>query len=166
MSPITGDAAIGRTTFWTTPCHLTVLAAPMAAPISPPMRAWVDEDGRPSHQVSKFQLIAPIRAEKMITRPWVPDGLEMIPLPTVLATLVETSAPTILSPAAIPSAVRGRRALVVIDVATALAASWKPLVKSKPSATTMKRTRPARRIRQYCHLRVLRKGPGLRGVEP
>src|SRR6266567_7617044 len=104
MSPITGDAAIGTTTFCKIPCHFTVLAAAMAAPISPPISAWVDDDGKPSDQVSKFQLIAPIRAEKMITRPWVPAGLEMIPFPTVAATLVDTSAPTMLRPAAIPSA--------------------------------------------------------------
>ena len=48
--------------------------------------------------------------------------------------------------AAIARAVSGRSALVVIETATAFAASWKPFVKSKPSATMMRTTRPTVRI--------------------
>ena len=92
------------------PFHFTVVADATAAPTSPPMSACVDDDGRPSHQVSRFQMIPPIRAEKTITRPCVPAGVEMMPLPTVAATFVETSAPTTLSPAAMPSAVNGPQA--------------------------------------------------------
>ena len=45
-------------------------------------------------------------------------------------------APTKLRIAAIPTATRGGSAPVAIVVAIALAVSWKPLVKSKASATT------------------------------
>src|SRR4051794_23774248 len=107
------------------------------------MSAWVDDEGSPSHQVIRFHKMAPISAENTITRPWLPEPAEMIPWPTVAATLVEISAPTTLNPAAITRAVPGRIALVAIDAATAFAASWNPLVKSNPSATTMKRIRPA-----------------------
>src|SRR6185437_4432149 len=60
----------------------------------------------------------------------------MMPPPTVLATLVEISAPITFMIAASPSASRGVSALVETEVAIALAESWNPLVKSKPSATT------------------------------
>ncbi len=33
------------------------------APISPPMRAWEELLGRPSHQVMRFQMIAPLSAQ-------------------------------------------------------------------------------------------------------
>jgi hypothetical protein len=47
------------------------------------------------------------------------------------ATLIETNAPTRFSTAAISTATRGLSAPVAIEVATALAGSWKPLVKPK-----------------------------------
>jgi hypothetical protein len=43
--------------------------------------------------------------------------------------------------AARPTATRGRSAPVAIEVAIALAVSWKPLVKSKASAATTTMTR-------------------------
>ena len=46
-----------------------------------------------------------------------------MPLASVVATLVETNAPTMLRIAAAPSAMFGGTARVEIDVATALAAS-------------------------------------------
>ena len=60
----------------------------------------------------------------------------MIPLPTVLATAVVTNAPARFATAAISTANRGESARVETEVATALAVSWKPFVKSKPSATS------------------------------
>ena len=60
----------------------------------------------------------------------------MIPLPTVFATAVVTKAPARFATDAIATASRGESARVETEVATALAVSWKPLVKSKPSATT------------------------------
>jgi hypothetical protein len=52
----------------------------------------------------------------------------MIPAPTVLATLVESSAPTRFITAASASAARGVSALVETATAMEFAASWKPLV--------------------------------------
>ena len=60
-----------------------------------------------------------------------------MPLPTVAATFWLMNAPAMLSRAAMPRATRGDRARVEIEVAMALAESWKPLVKSKPRATAM-----------------------------
>ena len=61
----------------------------------------------------------------------------------VAATASDRKAPTKFSAAAIVTATRGGSARVEIDVATALAVSWKPLVKSNASAvaTTIQRTR-------------------------
>ena len=52
------------------------------------------------------------------------------PLPTVFATAVVTKAPTRFATDAIATASRGGSARVEIEVATAFAVSWKPLVKS------------------------------------
>ncbi len=56
--------------------------------------------------------------------------------PIVRATFVVTSAPAKFIAAASVTAARGERARVETEVATAFAVSWKPLVKSKNSATT------------------------------
>ena len=61
----------------------------------------------------------------------------MMPPEMVLATSVERKAPIRLSVPAAITAVLGLRAPVAIDVAMALAVSWKPLVKSKISAVAM-----------------------------
>ena len=92
------------------------------------MSACEDDGGSPKYQVIMFQVIAPISAAKTISRPLPPVGVSMIPEPTVLATFVEISAPTMFIIAASANAVRGVKALVDTDVAIALAASWKPLV--------------------------------------
>ncbi len=54
--------------------------------------------------------------------------MSTIPWSTVVATLVETRAPTKLRIAAIRAATRGGIARVETAVAIALAVSWKPLV--------------------------------------
>ena len=72
-------------------------------------------------------MIAPSRPAITITRPWVPDGGEIVSL-TVWATFWPRKAPTKFMIAAIPRATRGVSARVEIDVAMALAASWNPLV--------------------------------------
>src|SRR5580765_1899714 len=123
-----GDRTIGMMTLSMMPCHLTVAPAASAAPPSPPMRAWLEEDGRPNHQVSRFQAMAPMRAPAQMTSPEVPCGAVMMPLPTVAATLVPANAPNRLAAAAMTSAMRGVSARVDTDVAMALAESWKPLV--------------------------------------
>ena len=65
-----------------------------------------------------------------------------MPVAIVAATDSERNAPTKLRIAAIVTATRGAIARVEIDVATAFAVSWKPLVKSNASAvaTTIQRT--------------------------
>ena len=60
---------------------------------------------------------------------------------TVSATSTERNAPTRLRIAESTTAAFGLRAPVAMDVAIALAVSWKPLVKSKSSATAMTRIR-------------------------
>jgi hypothetical protein len=64
-------------------------------------------------------------------------------LPIVVATAVVTNAPARFAIDAISTAIRGVSARVETDVATALAVSWKPLVKSNPSATRTVMTRSA-----------------------
>src|SRR3954447_22158010 len=64
-----------------------------------------------------------------------------MPEAIVAATSIDRNAPTKLSPAAMVTATRGAMARVEIEVATALAVSWKPFVKSNASAvpTTIQR---------------------------
>ncbi len=59
------------------------------------------------------------------------------------ATAVDTNAPAKLASEAISTAIRGGSARVDTVVATALAVSWKPLVKSKASAIAMTATSTA-----------------------
>lgn len=54
------------------------------APISPPISAWLDDEGMPNRQVMMFQTIAPISAPKINCGSMI--CASMIPLPTVLAT--------------------------------------------------------------------------------
>src|SRR3954469_11303273 len=106
------------------------------------MRACEDDEGSPKYHVTRFQTIAPATAANTTTRPCDVSGASMM-LPTVLATLTDTSDPARLNTAARASAARGVRARVDTDVAMALAASWNPLVKSNPNAKTMRMTRPS-----------------------
>src|SRR5215210_170173 len=57
-----------------------------------------------------------------------------MPLAIVAATEIDRNAPTKFSAAASVTATRGAIARVEIEVATALAVSWKPFVKSNASA--------------------------------
>src|SRR5665647_1679817 len=123
MSPITGESTIGMTILFITPLQSTVAPAASDAPTIPPNRACDDEDGRPFHQVSRFHDVAPTRAEPTMSRPMVPDGGSMMPLPTVLAILLPMKAPKRLHTAAITRAIRGVSARVETEVAIALAAS-------------------------------------------
>src|SRR3954447_22122073 len=132
----------GTTTFSTMPAPSTAggPAATNAAPTIPPMRACEEEAGRPKYHVARFQAIAPMRPANTI------DGVIRsaltIPVAIVAATWSERNAPTKLRIEARPTASRGGIARVEIEVATAWAGSWKPLVKSKARAvpTTIQRT--------------------------
>src|SRR3954452_24315023 len=126
-NPTTGETTIGMTTFLTIVSQCTVVPDASAAPTNPPMRACEDDDGNPKYHVTRFQAIAPATAANTTTSPCDVSGASMM-LPTVLATLTDTSDPARLKTAASARAARGVSALVDTDVAIALAASWKPLV--------------------------------------
>src|SRR5512133_250080 len=120
------------------------------APIIPPASACDEEEGSPQTQVSRFQTMAPIRAAKTTVRTsGVPPALSCskwtMPLPMVAATL--SSAPHStgmaemkLKKAAQATATSGDSTRVETTVAIEFAASWKPLMKSKASATRMRAT--------------------------
>jgi hypothetical protein len=109
-------------------------AVASTAPMSPPNMACDDDDGMPTSQVARFHRIAPTSPASTISG--VTSLSSTMPDEMVLATSVDSRAPTRLSTAAMATAVLGRSAPVATDVAIAFAASWKPLVKSKMSATT------------------------------
>src|SRR2546425_11955034 len=87
-----------------------------------------------------FQTMAP-RSPARITH-WSTTLVSTTPLPTVVATWTpKPNAATKLKNAAHTTAWSGVRTRVETTVAIELAASWKPLMKSKTSATaTMKTT--------------------------
>jgi len=124
--PSSGDTTMKMTVF----CRLgpsTTLQPALAtpAPITPPIRAWDDEVGSPSHQVVRFHAIAPISPANT-TASLTAVG-SMI-LPTVLATCVRKTRKAMkLKKAAQTTASLGFSTLVETTVAIELAASWKPL---------------------------------------
>ena len=99
----------------------SLAAEAKAAPQSPPISAWLELDGSPSHHVSRFQTIAASSAASSVvaetkcvsTRSW----------PIVLATAVPLSAPSKLKTVDRTMACRGVSTLVEIVVAMALAVS-------------------------------------------
>src|SRR5215210_5408605 len=108
------------------------------APTIPPISACDELDGSPKYQVVRFQAIAPTSPANTISSV-IASGFTTS-FATVAATSRDTNAPTKFSSAAYPTASRGAMARVEIEVATTLAVSWKPFVKSKASAvptTTM-----------------------------
>src|SRR5690242_13169249 len=113
-------------------------AAIQVAPIRPPNNACDEELGRPRYQVSRFHKMAPTRPPKMIGTVILVSSTR--PLEMVLATSVETNAPTRFRTADKPTATFGLSAPVAIDVAIALAVSWKPFVKSNTRAVTITTT--------------------------
>src|SRR4051812_25010352 len=146
--PATVKASIGAITAGTTtlpsspsPSIADAPCAMKAAPTTPPIRACEELDGSPKYQVRRFHPIAPISPAKTIVMVIAPEST--MPFAIVAATACEMKAPTKLRIAAMPTAVRGGSARVEIDVATTLAVSWKPFVKSNASAepTTMTRIR-------------------------
>ena len=136
-----GENSAGKITLLSSPLTLTscALLATIVAPITPPISAWLELGGIVRYQVIRFHVIAPISAANTSDRPAVPASTCALtmPLAIVAATLIEMNAPTRLSTADIATATRGFSAPVAIAVATALAVSWKPLVKSKPIAVTI-----------------------------
>src|SRR5918999_5406981 len=137
-----GATSAGTTTLSTIPEPNTAWgpSATNAEPTTPPISACDDDEGRPKYHVARFQAIAPTSPANTIAG--VISSASTIPEATVAATSSDRNAPTKFSTAARPAATRGFSARVEIDVATALAVSWKPLVKSNASAvaTTITRT--------------------------
>ena len=85
------------------------------------MSACEELDGKPSHHVIRFHVIAPKSAARTVLS--VARPVSMIPFPTVAATAVVTNAPARLATDATRTAIRGVSARVETEVATALAVS-------------------------------------------
>src|SRR5947208_5634522 len=141
-NPISGEStmktAILRMPSATNP---STPSAGSVAPMRPPASACDEEEGRPHHQVRRFQRMAPTSAAKMtVSTIAVPCDLSIsnwiTPLPMVLATFTPPpNAAMKLKKAAQATARFGDSTRVDTTVAIELAASWKPLMKSKMSAT-------------------------------
>ncbi len=103
----------------------TVTPDAMPTPVSPPMRACVEDDGRPSHHVMRFHVIAPISPDRTMISASSELTLPMLMMSSaiVVATWVPRSAPTRLKTAAMMRATLGVSARVETEVAIALAAS-------------------------------------------
>src|SRR5690606_31655623 len=110
-------------------------AAASAAPIRPPISACDEDDGRPSHQVIRFQTMPPTSAHRINWAPTSTTPMSISPDAMVLATAVPTSAPTRFMLAASATAWAGDSTLVATTVAIELAVSWNPLMYSNTSAT-------------------------------
>jgi len=68
--PMMGEANIGMTTWLMMPHQYTTVPLMRPAPTMPPMRACEEDEGSPNHQVIRFQMQAPSRAARMMTRPF------------------------------------------------------------------------------------------------
>src|SRR5439155_18188922 len=134
---MSGESTMKITVF-VTPATMMVPGPPAAtaAPTKPPIRACEEEVGSPSHQVRKFHATAASSAAS--TTDSVTAAGSTVPLAMVRATCTpNTAKATKLKNAAHVTAQRGGSTRVLTTVATELAASWKPLLKSKASATAM-----------------------------
>ena len=109
-------------------------SAGSVAPMSPPASACEEDEGRPHHQVSRFQRMAPSREAKItLSTIEVPCDFNrskwMTPLPMVFATFTPPpNAAMKLKNAAQPTAIAGESTRVETTVAMEFAASWKPLL--------------------------------------
>jgi hypothetical protein len=126
LMPSSGDTTMKITVLEKLAVFTTLQPAlAMPAPTTPPMSACDEEVGRPSHQVVRFQAMAPTRPPNT-TASLTTFGSMMVP--TVLATWVlKTRKAMKLKNAAQTTASRGLSTLVETTVAIELAASWNPL---------------------------------------
>src|ERR1041385_4122674 len=110
----------------------------MPAPDSPPINACELDDGSPSHHVNRFHRIAAIRPH-ITTYVYAGSiGWTWTMFAIVFATPVwKMNSATKLNVAAHSTAIRGDSTRVDTTVAIEFAASWKPLMMSKISATEM-----------------------------
>src|SRR5688572_1893257 len=133
-NPTSGDVTIGNTTFGhrpmaapfaSSPCQINTDQlppdVPIAAPHKPPIRAWLELDGNPSHQVKRFQMIAATNAQRTVV---IVAALgSTSPELMVFATAVPNSAPIRFQNAAQTTATRGVSTFVETTVAMAFAVS-------------------------------------------
>ena len=136
---MSGESTMKITVF-VTPATMMVPGPPAAtaAPTKPPIRACEEEVGSPSHQVRKFHATAATSAASTTTG--VTAAGSTVPLAMVRATCTpNTPKATKLKNAAHATARRGVSTRVLTTVATELAASWMPLVKSKARASAVSR---------------------------
>src|SRR5689334_19586502 len=110
----------------------------MPAPDSPPISACELDDGSPHNHVSMFHRIAP-RSPHITIHTNAGSATRIC---TVLAIVLatpwwNTNSAMKLNSAAHTTAVRGDSTRVETIVAIELAASWKPLMMSNTSATTI-----------------------------
>src|SRR5690606_11723166 len=148
--PAMGELIIGTSTFHNRPplrlqlprswdqisAFQSLCAAASAAPHRPPIRACEDEDGRPSHQVIRFQLMPPSSAHSSTCEVTFTTSVSTSPEAMVLATAVPMNAPIRFIVAASITAEPGDSTLVATTVAIELAVSWKPLMNSNTSAAS------------------------------
>ena len=141
-NPATGDTTIGTITLGITPSprhHVSGLLAQMierklppdaakAAPHRPPIMACEDDEGRPSHQVMRFQTMAPSNAHTSTSAPTCKTPASIRPVAIVRATADPSNAPARLVVAASSTACPGDNTLVATTVAIELAVSWNPLM--------------------------------------
>jgi hypothetical protein len=107
-----------------------------AAPAKPPISAWEELVGNPQTHVIRSHTIAPMSPARITHSSTT--AVSTTPFPTVRATLTpKPNAATKLKNAAQTTACSGDSTRVDTMVAIELAASWKPLMKSKTSATKM-----------------------------
>src|SRR5688572_19703368 len=107
INPNIGEATIGRTTFQSSPFpsqkwtlegwdQMMTFQFPReaarAAPQRPPISAWLELEGKPSHHVTKFQTMPPKSAQTRTSE--VTMLVSTRPDAMVLATAVPTIAPT------------------------------------------------------------------------
>src|SRR3954462_13129421 len=117
--PLFGYQWFGSGSFQMTTSH--VRAAATAAPTRPPTSAWLELLGRPAHQVTRFQMIAPRRAHTNTSCEATRGSTR--PEAIVVATAVPHKAPIRLVHAAITTAWRGESTLVATTVAMEFAVS-------------------------------------------
>src|SRR5437763_573640 len=103
-------------------CQL-LLEAASAEPHKPPISAWLELEGSPNHQVSRFQIMAPKRAQMTTSELKVTNLESTRPEEIVLATAVPHIAPSKFVQAANTTAWRGVRTFVETTVAMELAVS-------------------------------------------
>src|SRR5882757_4931114 len=137
-SPANGEVTIGTMTFQSTPLpnHQWVLSgcdqmmtcqllpeAARAEPHKPPIRAWLELEGKPNHHVTRFQIMAPSKAQIMMSEVIATTFASTRPDEIVFATAVPHIAPKRFVTAANTTAWRGVRTLVETTVAIELAVS-------------------------------------------